>query len=168
MTSNNSLGQAASSIFKLLEFSFLLRFFFRKKNKTHQILPWNKTGIPCENNSLFIDHSFLLEWGFPCGSANKESTCNAGDLGSIPGWGRFPWRRERLLPTPGFWPGEFHGPYSPWGRQESDTTEWLAFSLSLFFPYCMQKSKTILLFATSFCLFLLFFLPTWSFMVFYW
>ena len=28
--------------------------------------------------------------GFPCGSAGKESTCNAGDLGSIPGLGRAP------------------------------------------------------------------------------
>ena len=28
--------------------------------------------------------------GFPCGSAGKESACNAGDLGSIPGLGRFP------------------------------------------------------------------------------
>ena len=27
--------------------------------------------------------------GFPCGSTGKESTCNAGDLGSIPGLGRF-------------------------------------------------------------------------------
>ena len=26
--------------------------------------------------------------GFPYGSAGKESTCNAGDLGSIPGLGR--------------------------------------------------------------------------------
>ena len=26
--------------------------------------------------------------GFPCGSAGKESACNAGDLGSIPGLGR--------------------------------------------------------------------------------
>ena len=26
---------------------------------------------------------------FPCGSAGKESTCNAGDLGSIPGLGRY-------------------------------------------------------------------------------
>ena len=25
--------------------------------------------------------------GFPCGSAGKESACNAGDLGSIPGQG---------------------------------------------------------------------------------
>ena len=28
--------------------------------------------------------------GFSCGSAGKESACNAGDLGSIPGWGRSP------------------------------------------------------------------------------
>ena len=28
--------------------------------------------------------------GFPCGSAGKEFTCNAGDLGSIPGLGRPP------------------------------------------------------------------------------
>ena len=26
---------------------------------------------------------------FPCDSAGKESTCNAGDLSSIPGLGRF-------------------------------------------------------------------------------
>ena len=28
--------------------------------------------------------------GFPCGSAGKESACNAGDLDSIPGLGRSP------------------------------------------------------------------------------
>ena len=28
--------------------------------------------------------------GFPGGSDSKESTCDAGDLGSIPGLGRFP------------------------------------------------------------------------------
>ena len=28
--------------------------------------------------------------GFPCGSAGKESACNAGDLGSIPGLGGSP------------------------------------------------------------------------------
>ena len=26
--------------------------------------------------------------GFPCGSDGKESACNSGDLGSIPGLGR--------------------------------------------------------------------------------
>ena len=39
--------------------------------------------------------------GFPGSSAGKESTCNAGDPSSLPGLGRFPWRRVRL-PTPGF------------------------------------------------------------------
>ena len=28
--------------------------------------------------------------GFPCGLVGKESTCNVGDLGSIPGLGRSP------------------------------------------------------------------------------
>ena len=41
--------------------------------------------------------------------------------------GKIPWKRERL-PTPVFWPGEFHGLYSPWGRKESDTTEQLSLS----------------------------------------
>ena len=30
--------------------------------------------------------------------------------------GKIPWRKERL-PTPVFWPREFHGLYSPWGRR---------------------------------------------------
>ena len=34
---------------------------------------------------------------------------------------KIPWRRERL-PTPVFWPGEFHGLYSPWGHKELDMT----------------------------------------------
>ena len=68
--------------------------------------------------------------GFPCGSAGKGSTCNVGDLGSNPWVGKIPWRRERL-PTPVFWPGEFHGLYSPWGRKESDTTERLSLLLLL-------------------------------------
>ena len=28
--------------------------------------------------------------GFPCGSGGKESTCNVGNLGSIPGLGKYP------------------------------------------------------------------------------
>ena len=34
--------------------------------------------------------SLLLFWGFPCGSDGKEFTCNAGNLGLIPGLGRYP------------------------------------------------------------------------------
>ena len=34
--------------------------------------------------------STLVFLGFSCGSAGKETTCNVGDLGSIPGLGRSP------------------------------------------------------------------------------
>ena len=39
--------------------------------------------------------------------------------------GKISWRRERL-PTPVFWPGEFHGLYSLWSRKESDIVERLS------------------------------------------
>ena len=39
-----------------------------------------------------------------------------GTPGFYPWVGKIPWRRERL-PTPVFWPGEFHGLYSPRGRR---------------------------------------------------
>ena len=80
----------------------------------------------CENWNLKLKWAKPLE-GFPGSSAGKESTCNEGNLGSSPALGKIPWRRERL-PTPVFWPGEFHGLYSPWGCKESDTTEWLSLS----------------------------------------
>ena len=50
-----------------------------------------------------------------------------GRPGFSPWVGKMPWRRERL-PTPAFWPGEFHGLYSPWGHKELDRTEWLSLS----------------------------------------
>ena len=73
---------------------------------------------------------------FPSGSDSKESACNAGDLGSIPGLGRSP--------------GEGNGyslkysclenstdrnlaGYSPWGWKEADMTEPLTLSLSQYY-----------------------------------
>ena len=42
-------------------------------------VPWRRDRLP---TPVFL--------GFPCGSAGKESACNAGDLGLIPGLGRSP------------------------------------------------------------------------------
>ena len=42
-------------------------------------IPWRRESLP---TPVFL--------GFPGGSAGKESTCNVGDLGSIPGLGRSP------------------------------------------------------------------------------
>ena len=38
--------------------------------------------------TLLKKYLFILSLGFPGGSDGKESSCNAGDLGSIPGLGR--------------------------------------------------------------------------------
>ena len=56
----------------------------------------------------------------------KNLPANAGDAGSIPGPGRFPWRRK-WQPTAVFLPGKSHGPssltgYHPWGHKELDIT----------------------------------------------
>ena len=66
---------------------------------------------------------------FPCGSDGKESACNAGDPGSIPGSGK----------SPGEGTGNplqysCHGQrslesYSAWGLKDSDMTERLTLLL---------------------------------------
>ena len=63
----------------------------------------------------------LVAMGFPHGSAGKESACNAGDLGSIPGLGRSPGEGLRL-PTVVFWSGEFHELYIVHGVAKSWTS----------------------------------------------
>ena len=66
--------------------------------------------------------------GFPCVSADKESTCIAGDLGFDPWVGKIPRRRKRL-PTPVFGPGEFLGLYRTLSM-ESKRAGQLSLSLS--------------------------------------
>ena len=63
-----------------------------------------------------------LTRAFPGGSPGKESPLQCRKPGFDPWVGKIPWRRERLPPLV-FWPGEFHGLYSPWGHGESDMTE---------------------------------------------
>ena len=47
--------------------------------------PYMTTG-----KTIALTRWTFVSKGFPCGSASKESACNAGDLGSIPGLGRSP------------------------------------------------------------------------------
>ena len=77
----------------------------------------HKWGFLMLLGRILFHYNVLLSFlGFTCGSAGKESDCNAGDLGSIPGLGRSPGEEN-------FWPGDFHGQYSPRGCKESDMTE---------------------------------------------
>ena len=67
--------------------------------------------------------------GFPCG--------NAGDLGSIPGFGRSP-REEKGYPLQHSGP-ENSMDHSPWGRKESDRTEQLSLSFKFYFINIFQN-----------------------------
>ena len=70
---------------------------------------------------------------FP-GGPDGKSICLQCRKPQFDSWvGKIPCRREQL-PTPVFWPGEFHGLYGPWGHKELDTTVQLSLSLSFGFP----------------------------------
>ena len=66
-----SCAHFLDGLFDYLLLSFKFLFFF------------------CWFITLYKFHVYNI-LGFPCGSVGKESTCSAGDLGSIPGLGRSP------------------------------------------------------------------------------
>ena len=71
---------------------------------------------------------------FPGGSDSKESACNSGNLGLIPGLGRSPGEGKGY---PLQYSGLENSMDSPWGCKESDTTDWL----SLFISSAFSKSS---------------------------
>ena len=68
-----------------------------------------------------------MELNFPGSSDGKESACNVGDMGLIPGLGRSPGGghgnplQYSCLENP-YGHGRLIG-YGPWGHKELDTTE---------------------------------------------
>ena len=64
-------------------------------------ISWYCSSIPGLGRSPGegIYYPLQYSWASLVAQMVKESACNAGDLGSIPGLGRFPWRRA-WLPTP--------------------------------------------------------------------
>ena len=84
--------------------------------------------------SVCVILSTALLSGFLGGSDSKESTCNVGDSGSVPGSRRSPGEGnsyplqysclEKLIRR-GVWQG-----YSPWGHKKHDRTKQLALLLT--------------------------------------
>ena len=80
------------------------------------------TGSPrVRHHWSYLAHIYIYMYvyGFPGGSDNKESACNAG-LEFNPWVRKNPWKRA-WKPTPVFLPREFHGQrslagYTPWGH----------------------------------------------------
>ena len=84
--------------------------------------------FPKNKNFFFINHNMIIK-GFPGDADGEESTCNAGNLGSIPGLGRSPGEgngspfQYSCLENP--MEGEEPGSLQSTGRKESDITEQL-------------------------------------------
>ena len=58
--------------------------------------------------SVIKNGTYGIKWGFLGGSDGKESACNAGDPGLIPGSGRYPGEKNGY-PLQNSLPGECHG-----------------------------------------------------------
>ena len=126
----------------LWEFSSLTRYWTQVFGSAESLT----TGLP--ENSLL--KSFMWHFQLQCSSYLQTSLRNVKEQYShhpiiaslvaqlvknspamqetpcFNSWvGKIPWRREQL-PTPVFWPREFHGLYSPWGCKQLDMTERLS------------------------------------------
>ena len=102
-------------------------------------------------------------WGFPDSSAGKESSCNTGDPGLIPGSGRFPGEGHGN-PLQGSCLENPHGQrclagYSPRRHKESDTIEWpstvhqFMSNISIYFTFacmCMHVSDSAILWTITY------------------
>ena len=74
-------------------------------------IPWRRERLP---TSVFWPgefHGLYSSWGLPLWLSWLRICLQCRRPGFNPWVGKMPWRRERL-PTPVFWPREFHGLYS--------------------------------------------------------
>ena len=68
-----------------------------------------------------IDYPFQYSWASVVAQLVKNPPAMQETWVGSPGWEE-PLEKGKAT-TPVFWPREFHGLYSTWGRQELDTTE---------------------------------------------
>ena len=109
---------------------------------------FNLLNYFCNTEHLYCFHTLK---GFPGGSDDKESACNAGDLGLIPGSGRSPGEgngnplQYSCLENPmdrGAWQATVHGV-----TKNQDTTERLTYEIYLKnFLVCILIHKYTLFF----------------------
>ena len=129
--------------------------YFQEVTGNSKGVPAHLTGINPFNSTILwgryyyyphytqedgVQGGWRLEQGWEGGASGKEPAGQGRRHerhGFDPWVRKIPWRRK-WQPTPVFLSGEFHrqrnlAGCSPWGRKESDTTEWL--TLSLFSGY---------------------------------
>ena len=98
LSDHSQMPMSHSSCKRVMLWSHFFLFFLKSflKEKGYLFSPKLPKGSIVEvpimlfhASTLFL-RSYYTQLGFPCGSAGKESACNVGYLGSIPGLGRSP------------------------------------------------------------------------------
>ena len=109
-------------LLSVMPFLFLIVFLFLFSDLPCSFILYQYVIVgPSGQVLAYLEKLFHLVWGFvgfSCGSAGKQSACNARDLRLIPGLGRSPGKGKG-------YPLEYSGlensmDYSPWGCRESD------------------------------------------------
>ena len=87
-----------------------------------------KTSCNVKSETILINFLYIEMQGFPGTSVDKESACNKGDLGSIPGSGRSPGEGNG-------YPLQYSGLQNPmdypWDHKELDMTERLSLHIKM-------------------------------------
>ena len=90
-------------------------------------LSWVSSSVLTSSEQRMLNYLAQKDSPIICGSDSKESTCNSGDLGLVPGLGRSP-RGGHGNPPQYSCLENPHGQrslagYSPWGHKQLTTTE---------------------------------------------
>ena len=117
----SSAARVCSQVTKWVEsvFSFVFQWCMHRINPFYflgdiKFLRW--VTLHMHTHSLGFSQPFwdflccgvFIGMSFPAGSASKKICLQCRRPGFNSWVGRIPWRKEQL-PTPVFWPGEFHG-----------------------------------------------------------
>ena len=107
--------------------------FWRLKTKTEHLTHSTSSKHDWHTLRKLLKLS-RIDFPGSAGAKDPASQCTRHSRDGFDSWvGKIAWKRE-WQPTSVFLSGEFHGQrslagYSPWGRKESNTTEWLILSL---------------------------------------
>ena len=112
-----------------------LAYLIYIQSTSYKMLGWMKHKLESRllgEISITSDMQITPPLGLPWWLRRQSIRLQCGRPGFDPWVRKIPWRRK-WQPTPVLLPGEFHGQkslvgYSPWGRKESDMTEWLHLS----------------------------------------
>ena len=106
---------------KRCSISLIIREMPNKSTMRHHFTPIRMTFIK--------NKSGLPLWASLVAQLVKKIHLQCWRPGLDPWVGKLSWRRERL-PTPVFWPREFHGLYRPWGCRVRH--DWVTFTFMVF------------------------------------